>query len=121
MLDGWETALFFLAGIALQVFLAGLVLLRPPHRQSSALAWILIILVVPLLGAAAFLLFGDVRIGTARRKRHREIVARVRRTVDAHWSNTRPAELPARLNPIANLAYHVGETDPHGGNRVALI
>jgi len=121
MLDGWETAALFLCGIAIQVVLAGLVLLRPPRRQSSALAWIIVIVLVPVLGAAAFLLFGEVRFGSRRRRRHREIVARVRKTVEAHWSDTRPVELSEGRKSIANLAYHVAETDPHGGNRVALI
>ena len=63
MLTGWEQALVFLGGVALQLCLAALVLVRPPQRQSSALAWILLILLIPVIGAACFLLFGDVRTG----------------------------------------------------------
>ncbi|MEM7309177.1 MAG: cardiolipin synthase [Planctomycetota bacterium] len=121
MIDGWEAALLFLVGAAVQVVLAGMVLLRPPHRQSSALAWILVILVLPMVGALAFLLFGDVRLGTKRRRRHRRIADVVRRSVAQHWAKTRPAEIPERLRPVAGLAGQVADTDPHGGNHVELI
>jgi cardiolipin synthase len=121
MLEAWQTALLFTAGIAFQVVLAGLVLLRPPRRQSSALAWILVILIVPVLGAAAFVLFGDVRLGTRRRRRHLRIATVVRQAVSAHWAEERPAELSDRWRPIASLAYQVAETDPHGGNAAELF
>jgi cardiolipin synthase len=112
----------FLASIAIQVVLAALVLLRPPRRQSSALAWILVILVVPAgLGAVAFLLFGEVHIDRRRRRRHREIVDRVHRTTTAHWAEVRPPDLADRLKPVVGLAYRVAETDPRGGNEVQLI
>jgi cardiolipin synthase len=121
MLEGWRTGLVFLAGISLQVVLAGMVLLRPPRRQSSALAWILVILMIPVLGAAAFLLFGDVRLGTGRRRRHQRIAVAVRRTVAAHWADAGRPEMPERWKPIASLAYQVAATDAHGGNRAELI
>ena len=119
--DSTATAVLFLGGIAVQVVLAALVLMRPPRRQSSALAWILVILVVPLLGAVAFLLFGEVHIGRGRRRRHREIVDRVHRTTTAHWAEVHTPELPDRLKPVVGLAYRVAETEPHTGNEVQLI
>jgi len=121
MLEGWEQTAFFIGVLALQVCLAGLVLVRPPERQSSALAWILLILVVPGLGALCFLLFGDVRMGRARRRRHAEAVERVRAALARHASGLRAAELDDRHRPIANLGYLVGESEPRGGNRLDLI
>ena len=66
MFTGWEQGLYVVGGVALQLCLAGLVLVRRPQRQSSALAWILLILLLPVIGAACFLLFGDVRTGSPR-------------------------------------------------------
>ena len=94
MFVGWEQTLAFLGVAAVQLLLAGLVLVRPPQRQSSALAWILLILLLPGFGAACFLLFGDVRTGHPRRRRHREIVTRVRAAAAAHPCPARAAELP---------------------------
>ncbi len=120
MFAGWEQALVFLAVAAVQLLLAGLVLVRPPQRQSSALAWILLILLLPGIGAACFLLFGDVRMGRRRRQRHREIVTRVRAALARHPCPARTAELPDVQRPIANLGYLVGESEARSGNRLEL-
>lgn len=120
MFQGWEQTLFFLGGVAVQLCLAGLVLVRPPQRQSSALAWILLILLIPGIGAACFLLFGDVRTGRRRRRRHREIVERVRAAMARYPCPARAAELPDVHRPIANLGYLVGESEPRAGNRLEL-
>ena len=121
MPDGWQQLLVLLGGIAFQICMAGFVLVRPPQRQSSALAWILLIVLLPGAGAACFLLFGNVRTGVRRRRRHREILARVRTNPSRQATETRPAELPDVPRSIANLAYLVGETVPRGGNRLELL
>ncbi len=120
MFAGWEQTLVFLAVAAVQVLLAGLVLVRRPERQSSALAWILLILLLPGIGAACFLLFGDVRTGHPRRRRHREIVTRVHAAAARHPCPGRAVELPDAYRPIANLGYLVGESEPKAGNRLEL-
>lgn len=120
MPEGWPQTLVFVGVILLQLLLACLVLVRPPQRQSSALAWILVILVLPAVGAAMFLLFGDVRTGTRRRARQREILERVRGILARHALELRPAELPDVQRSIANLAYLVGETVPRAGNKLEL-
>jgi cardiolipin synthase A/B len=120
MLAGWERALVFLAGVALQLGLVGLVLLRRPERQSSALAWILLVILLPGFGAACFFLFGDVRTGSRRRRRHREIVERVRAAAAGCPAMPRAEELADEHRSIANLGYLVGESEPRAGNRLAL-
>ena len=120
MFEGWGQSLVFLAGLLLQVCLAALVLVRGPQRQSSALAWILFVLLLPGFGAACFFLFGDVRTGSRHRRRHREIVTRVRAVMARMPDATRAHDLPDALRPIANLGHLVGETEPRGGNRLEL-
>jgi cardiolipin synthase len=119
MLSGWEKTFVALCGLALQLTFAALVLVRRPQRQSSALAWILVVVLLPGLGIGAFLLFGDVRLGRRRRERHREIVTRVRTLLRKH-PYARPAELDDIDRSIANLGYLVGETEPQAGNRLEL-
>ena len=120
MFTGWEQGLVVIGGVALQLCLAGLVLVRRPQRQSSALAWILLILLLPVIGAACFLLFGDVRTGSPRRRRHREIVTRVHAAAARFPCPGRAAELPDTYRPIANLGYLVGESEPRAGNQLEL-
>ena len=119
MQSGWEQALVILCGLALQLCFAALVLVRRPQRQSSALAWILVVVLLPVVGIGAFFLFGDVRTGERRRRRHREIVARVRALGQRH-ELPRAAELEDAYRPIANLGYRIGESEPQAGNRLEL-
>jgi len=118
-LAGWEQTLAFAALLALQLLVAALVLVRRPQRQSSALAWLVVVLLVPGVGIAAFFLFGDVRTGKRRRRRHREIVQRVHALARRRGS-PRAAELPDDYRPLANLGYVIGESEPQAGNRLEL-
>jgi cardiolipin synthase len=120
MLAGAQQWLVFLAVVALQLGLAGLVLVRRPERQSSALAWILLVLVLPGVGAVCFLLFGDVRTGRRYRQRHREIVKLVRAAAARFEAHTAAEDLPDVHRPIANLGHLVGENAPQAGNRLEL-
>ena len=52
------------------------VLLRPYREPASRMAWILVVLLLPVLGIVAYLLFGEVNIGRRR-------VARMHRVIDS--------------------------------------
>ena len=72
--DSWPTvaglvaALVVIVNIALRIAALGII---PGNRKpSTGMAWLLIILLAPLLGFAAFLLFGSTRVG---RKRHLKV------------------------------------------------
>ena len=54
------------------------VLLRPHREPASRLAWIIVVLAVPLLGIIAYLILGETRISGRRREHGRD--------VDAHLS-----------------------------------
>ncbi|HEY4071204.1 MAG TPA: cardiolipin synthase [Sphingomicrobium sp.] len=55
------------------------VLTRPHREPASRLAWIIVIIAVPLLGMLAYLMLGETRISGRRRSRGREIDARLPR------------------------------------------
>ena len=54
-------------------------LLRPHREPASRLAWIIAVLALPIVGVLLYLLLGEARISTGRRKRGREINARLPR------------------------------------------
>jgi cardiolipin synthase len=112
-----------LAGeFALRLGLIAYILVRRPMRSTSNLAWIAVILSVPLIGAAGYLLLGEPRLGRRRVARHAEIRERLHRPaasalpVAEHTQRT-----PPHFQPIATLAEAVGENAPVGGNRLQLI
>jgi len=70
-------------------------ILRPNREPASRLAWVIVILVVPIVGLVAYLLLGEVRISNSRRERGREIDA----------SLPRPAEDASSARALAKGAY----------------
>lgn len=55
------------------------VLLRPHREPASRLAWIIIILAVPLVGLLAYLILGETRISGMRREHGRDVDSRLPR------------------------------------------
>ncbi|OSP54053.1 cardiolipin synthase [Pseudoruegeria sp. SK021] len=63
------------AHILVQALLIVRVLLRPHRDPTSRLAWMVVILVVPFFGIAAYLLLGETNIGRSRVRRLREVTS----------------------------------------------
>lgn len=60
----WPT-IVLLAELSLRVVFVGIVLLRR-HDPQSRLAWVMVILLLPFVGVAAYALVGGVRLGSRR-------------------------------------------------------
>ena len=75
---GWLSALVVLADLAFRLGLIVFILLRRRKRPTSTLAWVVVILVVPIIGSVLYLLLGEVRLGRRRLARHHEIAVRIR-------------------------------------------
>ncbi|MCP3917919.1 MAG: cardiolipin synthase [bacterium] len=116
----WQAAVFFACEYAVRIFFAVLVLLRPSRRQALSPAWIVVILALPVgVGVAAYVMFGEVRFGRRRVRRHQEIVGLVRQHV--RGTLPREPELEEHYRPIATLAQRVAETQPRPGNALELM
>ena len=114
----------FGAEFVLKLILVGVVLLRRrAERSTAALAWIVLILAVPIVGLLAYLLIGEVRLGRRRIARHRTIVSQVQASIPAKTADPRArnADIPAEFRPIATLGEAVGDNLPRGGNSLRLI
>ena len=125
MLDTFDALAAFASATALVVVNAVFVvfvLLRPRVRQPSSLAWILVIVVLPVAGIVLYLAVGEVRTGSRRKRRHRTIQRNIRTVVRKAWSATsRTAVVPWGTESIARLARLGDETQPRQGNRLALL
>jgi cardiolipin synthase len=118
----WPVAVItaeFLFRIALIAF----ILLRRRRRADSNLAWIVLILAVPLLGAVAYLLVGEARLSRRRTRRHAAIVAELGAgpVLDRQTMEARRPSITERYKPLAVLAEAVGRHHAVGGNVVRLI
>jgi len=113
----------------LQTIVAGLILvaevavlmraiLRPNREPASRLAWVIVILVVPVVGLIAYLLLGEARISNSRRERGREIDASLPRPA-ADASTARTLAKGAYSSPFA-FARSIDGLGPTGGNSALL-
>jgi cardiolipin synthase len=74
-LELFGTILLTLAEIAVLIR----AILRPHRDPAARLAWAIVIIIAPLVGLIAYLLVGEARLSNARRRRGREIEARLPR------------------------------------------
>ena len=107
---------------ALQAVFVVLVLLRPRIRQPSSPAWILVIVVLPIVGVVLYLVVGEVRTGGRRKRRHRTIHENIGAVLRKAWRDgPAKARVEGDARSIARLARLVGDTRPRGGNRLTLL
>ncbi len=92
---------------------------RPP---GVALAWILIVTIVPFVGLAAYFLIGERPIGRDRTQRITKatpLYQRMTALLDLRYPNAEE-HIAEQFRPMAHLAEHRGGMPPVPGNRIAL-
>lgn len=117
-------ATLLLLGIELLVRLTmvGVILLRR-RPSSQTLAWILVVIGLPIIGTLLYLMMGEIRLGARRIRLHAEIVNRIQASapfVAADRTALRP-RLPTEFQQIATLGEAVSDVDPLGGNTLKLL
>jgi cardiolipin synthase len=118
---GLREILLFVAVLIVQLAFVARVLLRQLQYQSSSMAWIVLILALPGVGIALYLLVGEVRLGRSTIRRHGEIERIVRRRLASVRGATTPAPLSKELEPLARLGTRVGGMEVRGGNAPRLF
>jgi cardiolipin synthase len=110
----------FLTGLLAIAELTVLVraILRPHREPASRLAWVVVIVVAPIVGMLAYLLFGEVRISNARREKGRSIDRELPRP-PGDVSAARRIARGEHAAPFA-LGRTVNDLDLTGGNSAHL-
>lgn len=119
-LPGWTLLTLHLA---LQVFFVGRALLRPHREPASRLAWVVVIIVAPVVGMLAYVLFGETNIGhrrIARFKRAMERLAPFAR-IGPHEGEGEDAGVPPHLMPLFRVGQSISGFPVVGGNRGRLL
>jgi len=123
-----ETSLllaFFLTTlhILIQFALVGRVLLRPHREPASRIAWVVVIVALPMLGIMAYLLLGEVNIGHRRVQRMRATLARLpamSNAADMDAKNLWP-DVPERHEHLFRVGHSISGFAPIGGNSAELL
>lgn len=122
----WPLLGFYL-NVVFFILLLVMAFVVPRNRKpSSAIAWLLLIALLPVFGLLLFWMFGRTKLPRRRREQQRAIeawiaarVAQARR--DPHLAPLLSPTLPPRYQPFARLNTNLGGLPVVGGNRVDLL
>jgi len=107
-------------GLDMVLRLVALGVIPGNRKPSTGMAWLLLILIEPIIGFSVFLLFGRIRLGNRRISRQRTAIATIRER-SAHlplsFDSTR---LPRAMAGVAMLNQNLGALPLTGGNEVEL-
>ncbi|MFG1262981.1 cardiolipin synthase [Xanthobacter aminoxidans] len=111
---------FYAAHLSLQIIFVIRALLRPHREPASRMAWVLVILLAPVVGMLAYVLFGEVNLG---RKAVESLRAAVAALPPAEGVAGPSAEeqLPERHVPLFRVGQSVNHFLPVAGNRAELL
>jgi cardiolipin synthase len=114
--ESFLTAFLLALDISLQAAFVVRVLLRPHREPASRVAWVVVVIAVPLLGILAYLLFGETNIGRRRVARLRESLELLPDMGDAASEDAEPKH----YTHLFQAGKTVNGFDAVGGNRAHL-
>ncbi|ROQ31043.1 cardiolipin synthase [Frondihabitans sp. PhB188] len=122
MLSWFGTAVPTSLFIILEVifFLIALVVAPPNRRPSSALAWIVVIVVLPLIGIALFVLIGSPKLPAGRRAKQQRMSDLITETT-ARAQAERSASEPGWFDSLVTLNRNTGAFPLVSGNIGRLL
>src|SRR5215467_14175832 len=117
------TALWTGAFLLIHLCVIARVILRPHRDPASRIAWIVVIIVMPVIGILTYILFGETSIGRRRASRRHAVVASLPDFTKAPGidsPNLLP-KIPETYNHLFRLGRSVNGFEPVGGNCASLL
>jgi cardiolipin synthase len=116
----WAVVTFTLQWVILIAFL----LYVPQNRKpSSAIAWLLVIFLLPVVGIILFLVIGSPKLSRRRRNEQKLIDASIADVTEGYHNETSqltPTE-KERYTPLINLCRHLTKLPASAGNKVTIL
>jgi len=107
--------------VAMQIFFIGRALLRPQREPAARMAWLVVILVAPVVGMAAYVLFGETNIGRGRIARMRAALAKLPSFKAIGRHEGEDVEIEPRIAQLFRVGESISGFPPVGGNRGVLL
>lgn len=120
--EHWLVYLLTAAYFALQLLLTIRIIMRR-RSVGESLSWILVIFVIPVFGMLAYLMLGELRLGSRRGKRFAELFPPIRSWLE-EITRRKPVawdELGVECEPLARLAQQTLGLPAQAGNDLELI
>ncbi|MFG1372315.1 cardiolipin synthase [Xanthobacter oligotrophicus] len=112
--------MLFAAHVSLQLVFVVRALLRPHREPASRFAWVLVIVLAPVVGVLAYILFGEVDLGRKPIERLRAALKALPPAPDVAGASAE-AMIPERCVPLFRVGYSVNHFVPVAGNRAVLL
>ena len=110
-------------GVVVELAVLVRVMLRPHREPASRIAWVAVILALPVIGVIAYVLFGEVNIGRWRTAKIRAIQSRIpplQPGTPNDVANLR-AEIPDRHEHLFRVGRSISGFEPIAGNSARLL
>src|SRR5437763_5527523 len=117
------TALWTGAFLLVHLGVIARVILRPHREPASRIAWVVVIIVVPVIGILTYLLLGETSIGRRRVSRMCAVLATMpdlTKTPGMDSHNLQP-KIPETYAHLFRLGHSVNGFEPLGGNCATLL
>jgi cardiolipin synthase len=126
MIWGWEIVKVVLTVVGWLIPGAMLFIVPVNRKPTAALAWLLLLVLVPYFGLLLFLLLGSPKLSRRRLARQQAVGEVIRKTLVEERSHPTLAELvtppiPAPYEQLERLGTHLGEMPACAGNAVELL
>lgn len=112
-----------LIAVEIVIILGALLILPAGRRPQTAMAWVILIVVIPIGGLLLFLLFGRTSVGRKRREQQEQINAQILAAapLDDLEDEVRRAEQPPLVRRMIHLNRELGVLPMTYGNTVELL
>ena len=99
------------------------VILRPHREPASRIAWLVMIIALPIAGMIAYLLLGETNIGRRRTRRMKKVLDAMPDVANASGSSAPDlhARVPERYAHVFRVGRSINGFAPVGGNRGRLL
>ncbi len=108
--------------LSIEILVIMRVILRPHREPTSRLAWIVVVVTLPVLGILAYLLLGEVNIGRRRVARMQKVFDRLPKlscnVCDEESSHT---QIPDKYDHLFRVGCSISGYSPVGGNTAQLM
>ena len=115
----WWLVVVFVFDLAVRI--AAIIIVPRNRRPTAAMAWLLAIYFIPLIGVFLFLLIGNPRLPRKRRKKQDQINGYIRDTSEHLDFGTLRPHAPEWFTSLVTLNRHLGAMPLAGDNAAHLI
>ena len=119
----YESMIVFLLHILVQLFFIVRVMLRPHRQPASRIAWVVVILALPIAGMLLYIFFGEINIGRKRVARLRNVVKQMPDFPEVlpQDKHKLAVNTPLKYQPLFCVGQSINHFQPMGGNSARLM